>query len=99
MWPNPQETTNLVTFTEKICKSCDRYFYQILIFRQMIALQKLWKMFFISSKKGQVDSPESPETPEITEIIENFIKVTKHLTKLKETLTNFVWEKSHFKKQ
>ena len=48
---------------------------------------------------GQVDSPESPEKPEITEIIENFIKVTKHLTKLKETLTNYVWEKSNFKKQ
>ena len=30
--------------------------------------------------------------------IENFIKVTKHLTKLKETLTNYVYEKSHFKK-
>ena len=26
-------------------------FYQIFIFLQMIALQKLWKMFFISSKK------------------------------------------------
>ena len=26
-------------------------FYQIFIFFQMIALQKLWKMFFISSKK------------------------------------------------
>ena len=26
-------------------------FYQIFIFNQMIALQKLWKMFFISSKK------------------------------------------------
>ena len=26
-------------------------FHQIFIFRQMIALQKLWKMFFISSKK------------------------------------------------
>ena len=26
-------------------------FYQIFIFHQMIALQKLWKMFFISSKK------------------------------------------------
>ena len=45
---------------------------------------------------GQVDSPELPE---ITEIIEKFIKVTKHLTKLKETLTNYVWEKPHFKKQ
>ena len=42
---------------------------------------------------GQVDFPELPETPEITEIIENFIKVTKHLTKRKETLTNYVWEK------
>ena len=45
---------------------------------------------------GQVDSPESPE---ITEIIENFIKMTKDFTKLKDTLTNHVWEKSHFKKQ
>ena len=26
-------------------------FYQIFIFHQMIAFQKLWKMFFISSKK------------------------------------------------
>ena len=26
-------------------------FYQIFFFHQMIALQKLWKMFFISSKK------------------------------------------------
>ena len=48
---------------------------------------------------GQVVSPELPETPEITEIIENFIKVTKDFTKLKDTLTNYVWEKSHFKKQ
>ena len=49
--------------------------------------------------KSQVDSPESPEMSEITEMTENFIKVTKNLTKLKETLTNYVWEKSHFKKQ
>ena len=48
---------------------------------------------------GLVNSPELPETPEITEIIENFIKVTKDFTKLKDTLTNYVWEKSHFKKQ
>ena len=32
---------------------------------------------------GQVDSPESLETPEITETMQNFIKVTKYLTKLK----------------
>ena len=48
---------------------------------------------------GQIDSPELPETPEITEIIEKLIKVTKHLTKLKETLTNYVWENPHFEKQ
>ena len=52
----------------------------------------------ISTFNGQFDSPESPETPEITEIIQNFIKVTKHLTKLKKTLTNYVWEKSNFEK-
>ena len=48
---------------------------------------------------NQVDFPESPETPEITEMIENFIKVTKDFTKLKDTWTNYVREKSHFKKQ
>ena len=48
--------------------------------------------------QGQVDSPEFPETPETTEIMDNFIKVTKYLTKLKEALINYVWEKSHFKK-
>ena len=48
--------------------------------------------------KGQFDSPELPETPEIMEMTENFTKVTKYLTKFKETL-NYVWEKSHVKKQ
>ena len=43
---------------------------------------------------GQVDSPESPETLEITEMTENFTTVTKYLTKLKETLINYVWEKN-----
>ena len=48
---------------------------------------------------GQVDSPELLETPEITEMTENFTKVTKYLTKFKETLINYVWKKSHVKKQ
>ena len=48
---------------------------------------------------GQVDSTELPETPEVTEMRENFTKVTKYLTKFKETLINYVWEKSHVKKQ
>ena len=29
----------------------------------------------------------------------NFTKVTKHLTRFKETLISYVWEKSHVKKQ
>ena len=32
-------------------KLVSAYFYQIIIFHRMIGLQKLWKMFFISSKK------------------------------------------------
>ena len=50
-------------------------------------------------KNFQVDSLDLPETPEITEMTENFTKVTKYLTKFKETLINYVWEKSHVKKQ
>ena len=41
-------------------------------------------------KLGQVDSKKSPEPPEITEMTQNFSKVTKYLTKLKETLTSYV---------
>ena len=48
---------------------------------------------------GQVDSPELPEMPEITEMMENFTKITKYITKIKERLINYVWEKSHIKKQ
>ena len=44
-------------------------------------------------KYGLVDSPESPETPR------NLTKIDKYLTKLKGTLINHVWEKSHVKKQ
>ena len=47
---------------------------------------------------GQVDSLELPETPEIEEMTENFTKVSKYLAKFKETLINYVWEKSHVKK-
>ena len=47
---------------------------------------------------GQVDSPELLEMLEIIEITGNFTNVTKYLTKLKETLINYVWEKFHFKK-
>ena len=46
--------------------------------------------------KGQVDSLELLEMAEITE---NFMTVTKYLAKFKETLINYVWEKSHIKRQ
>ena len=42
------------------------------------------------SRIGQLNSPESREMLDITEMTENFTKVTKHLTKLKETLINYV---------
>ena len=48
---------------------------------------------------GQVNSLELPQRLEITEMMEHFTKVTKHLTKFKETLINYVWEKSYVKKQ
>ena len=53
----------------------------------------------IKCGRGQVDSPELPETLAITESTENFTKVTKYLNKFKETLINYVLEKSHVKKQ
>ena len=36
---------------ENCLKLLSAIYYQIVIFHQMIAVQKLWKMFFISSKK------------------------------------------------
>ena len=42
---------NLVTNRITVLKLVSAIFYQIFIFHQMTALQKLWKMFFISSKK------------------------------------------------
>ena len=48
---------------------------------------------------GQVHSPELSETPEIMEMTENFTTVTKYLTKFKEALINYVWQKPHVKKQ
>ena len=41
--------TNYVSFF--FLKLVSAIFHQFFIFKQMIALQKLWKMFFISSKK------------------------------------------------
>ena len=38
------------TWTQNL-KFVSAIFYQIFIFQQTVALQKLWKMFFIASKK------------------------------------------------
>ena len=51
----PEPLTSLfdceaVNLEKALLKACVRYFYQILLFCQMIALQKLWKMLFVSSK-------------------------------------------------
>ena len=43
--------TELFELNFGILKLVSAIFYQIFIFHQMIALQKLWKMFFISSKR------------------------------------------------
>ena len=48
-------------------------------------------------KSSQVDSPELPETPEITEMTENSTKVAKYLTKLQDTLINYVYNKLRYK--
>ena len=53
---------------------------------------------YLISNVGPGRFPESPETPEITQILENFMKVTKHFTKLKETLTNYCLGKISLKK-
>ena len=42
--------TNSFLFRKEL-KACVCYFLSLYIFHQMIALQKLWKMFFIWSKK------------------------------------------------
>ena len=66
---------------------------------EQILYANCWKHIYKKHlDHGQVNSPESPETPEIMEKTENFIKVTKYLTKQKETLINYVWEKYHFEK-
>ena len=73
-------------------------FYTFIYFLPFLINQKQESGFqqAVDLVTGQVDSPELPKTPEITE---NFTKVTKYLTKFKETLINYVWEKSHVKKQ
>ena len=52
----PKTVVNIVyyqQYTHNIFKACVRYFLSnFYFFHQMIALQKLWKMFFISSKKA-----------------------------------------------
>ena len=56
------------------------------------------KVTKVKQSSDQVDSSELLETLETMEMTENFTKVTKCLTTYKETLINYVWEKTHVKK-
>ena len=52
----------------------------------------------IMEKSGPGQFPGIARNTRNHKKMENFIKLTKYLTKLKEALTNYVSEKSHFKK-
>ena len=52
-----------------------------------------------TARTGQFGPLELPKTLKTTEMTENFTKVAKYSTKFKETLKNYVWEKSHVKKK
>ena len=43
---------NILSDTNMLVKFVSAIFYQIFIFHQMIAIQKLWKIIFVSSKKA-----------------------------------------------
>ena len=47
----PRQFSVFINDLAETLKLVSAIFYKIFIFHQMIALQKLWKMFFISSKK------------------------------------------------
>ena len=69
------------------CLKGSRLAYYFFIFHvKFSAVCLSWYQWFM----GQVDSLELPEMPEITEMTGNFTKVTKYLTKFKETLINYV---------
>ena len=50
-WVYISETVSKIIDGKMYLKLVSAIFYEILILHQMIVLQKLWKMFFISSKK------------------------------------------------
>ena len=87
----------------KRLKLVSAIFYQIFIFHQMIALQKLWKRFFISSKKLflfprylnfciSVFPSFFPCQPLLWRLIQEKSKVYDHINCLnKKLITRFVW--------
>ena len=50
-WGNFKKNLKIMCRYSPFLRFVSAIFYQIFIFRQMIALQKLWKVFFISYKK------------------------------------------------
>ena len=94
----------LISFNKHICSIGDEPWLEnqrkrALMFICVVLNLSNYSSVSQANSFGQVNSPELPEMLEITEMMENFTKVTKYLTKFKETLIDYVWEKSHVKKQ
>ena len=84
--------TTITTILLDDCSAKLALVKQILILTIQSQFQNSIKTEMKTGSNGQVDSPESSETPEIAEMMENFTKVTKYLTKSKETSINYGWE-------
>ena len=92
------KTEELISFNKHICSIGDEPWLENQRKRALMFICVVLNLSNSSNVSqansfGQVDSPELPE------MMENFTKVTKYLAKFKETLINYVWEKSHVKKQ
>ena len=75
---NAWQTCSKITQKQTFTKFQESFIYFIHTF--------FTKNVFKLGLTGQINSPESPE---ITEMTEYFTKVTKYLTKSKETLINY----------
>ena len=87
-------------FAKQMLKLVSAIFYQIFYFNQMIAPQKLWKMFFISSKKlfpllrssNFCISIFSPYQPLLRRLIQDKSwSLWHHQLYKKNLITHFAW--------
>ena len=106
-------TTRHLWFSKNL-KLVSAIFQEVFIFHQMVALQKLWKMFFTSSKKLFSFSrysnfcistfpSSSPCQPLLESLIQHNLKVYDVINCLnKNLITHFVWyleEKKRYDKK